>query len=318
MKINRVCLVGGSGFVGRHLVARLAARGIRCRVLSRHPQRHAGLRTAIGSELRAVDVFDKASLQGAITGCQAVVNLVGILNERRPHDFRRLHVELVDNLVEATRAAGARRLLHMSALNADEAAGASLYLRTKGAGENRAHTLGQPDIAVTSFRPSVIFGPDDSFINRFATLLRLPGPLPLACPGARLAPVYVEDVAEAFCRALEDPAAFGRHYELCGPREYSLREIVEYLAGILGLHKEVIPLPDWAARLQARILGQLPGRPFTMDNYLSLQVPSVCREAGLAALGITPTHLEAVVPAMLAAETPRGRLDRLRRQVQSP
>jgi len=265
--------------------------------------------------VRKTDVFDVAELVDAFTGCDGVVNLIGILNQGKGQgSFRQIHIELVDRIVDAGRSTGIHRLLHMSALNADEAKGGSLYLRTKGEGENRAHTLGGVSMAVTSFRPSVVFGPDDSFFNRFAGLLRLPGPMPLACPRSRFAPVYVGDVAEAFARSIDNPATFGKGYELCGPRTFTLRELVEYTARHLGLRKTVIGLPDLAARIQARILERLPGKPFTYDNYLSLQTDSVCTQDGLGALDIEPTDIDALVPDFLAGRSSRGRLDRMRRQ----
>jgi len=146
----------------------------------------------------------------------------------------------------------------------------------------------------------VIFGSDDSFINRFRQLMRIPGPLPLACPKARFAPVYVGDVAEAFVRALNDPSTGGKAYDLCGPRVFTLRQIVDYIAWHSGIYKGIIELNDKASRLQAEILGRLPGKPFTLDNYRSLQVPSVCRNNGLAELGITRTDMDAVVPRFLS------------------
>jgi NADH dehydrogenase len=314
VKISRVCILGGTGFVGRHLCVRLQRAGIGAVVPSRRPQRHPWLAPLPLVSVVEADLRDTQGLAGLMKGCQAVVNLVGILNEGRDGSFRQVHVELVDRLVDAGRAAGIHRFLHMSALNADEAKGASLYLRTKGEGENRAHTLGGASMAVTSFRPSVVFGPGDGFLNRFATLLRLtPGPFPLACPESRFAPVYVGDVAEAVLRSLEDRRTHGRHYELCGPRVLSLRELVEYTARQLGVRKRIVGLPDFAARLQARIFERMPGKPFTYDNYLSLQVDSVCRENGLEALGIEPTDLDAVAPLHLGRRSQRARLSMLRR-----
>lgn len=311
MKIQRVALIGGSGFVGRHLAHHLRNRGYTCRILTRHPHRHRGLRTA--GDIVQANPFDTTELTESLRGCEAVVNLAGILNESgKQGSFRRVHVDLVDSLVSACRAAKVRRLLHMSALNADEASGGSVYLRTKGEGENRAHTTGQPDIAVTSFRPSVIFGPDDSFLNRFATLLKIPGPLPLACPEAQLSPVYIDDVVKAFGNALECRATFGRHYELCGPRTYTLKELVRFVAAATGRRKWIIGLPDRASRLQATLLQYVPGKPFTPDNYLSLQVPSVCRQNGLAELGVTATSLENAGARCLGQDGRNGRLDRLR------
>jgi len=290
MKIQRIALIGGSGFVGRHIARRLRNRGYRCRVITRHAHRHLDLKTT--AELVEADPFDKDQLTAALGSCDAAIHLVGILNDGGKGSFRRLHVELVENVVTSCHDAKVVRLLHMSALNADQASGSSLYLRSKGEGENRAHTLGRPGLAVTSFRPSVIFGPDDSFLNRFATLLRIPGPLPLACPDARLSPVYVGDVATAFANALEDRRTFGRHYELCGPETYTLEQLVRFIAEHTGRHKLIVGLPDWASRLQASVLQFAPGKPFTPDNYQSLQTPSVCQEDGLAALGITPTSLQ--------------------------
>ncbi len=292
MNIRRIALIGGSGFVGRHITRRLRNRGYRCRVITRHPHRHLGLKTI--AEVVKADPFDHIQLTSALEGCDAVVHLIGILNAGGGNaGFRRVHVELVEKVVSACLDAKVVRLLHMSALNADQAGGGSQYLRSKGEGEDHAHTRGKnTGMAVTSFRPSVIFGPDDSFLNRFAALLRIPGPLPLACPDARLSPVYVGDVAAAFANALEDRSTFGRHYELCGPETYTLEQLVRFISEHSGRHKPIIRLPDWASRLQAAILQYVPGKPFTPDNYQSLQTPSVCQEDGLAALGITPTSLE--------------------------
>lgn len=307
MSVNRVCLVGGSGFVGRHLCHQLAAEDIACRVLTRHPHRHRQLLTTPGLELRQVDVFDRAALAAALRDCDAVINLVGILNPGGDTGFQRAHVDLVANILTAAADAGVSRMLHMSALQADASEGSSAYLRSKGAGEALAHREGNAvGIAVTSFRPSVIFGPDDSFINRFASLLRLPGPMPLACPEARFAPVYVGDVARAFCKALRDPASVDQHYDLCGPEQYTLQEIVAYIARQLGMRKTILPLPDWASRLQARLLQFAPGKPFTPDNYRSLQTPSVCHCNRLAELGIRPTPMDAVVPGYLMPRHLKG------------
>lgn len=311
MKIKRIALIGGSGFVGRHLTRHLCNRGYACRVITRHAHRHAELRTV--AEVVEANPFDRLQLTAALQGCDAAVHLVGILNsDNKQRGFRHMHVELVENVVGACHEAKVVRLLHMSALNADQASGSSQYLRSKGEGENRAHTLGKPGIAVTSFRPSVIFGPDDSFLNRFAMLLRIPGPLPLACPDAELSPVYVGDVVAAFANALEDRATFGKHYELCGPRTYTLEQLVRFIAYHTGRYKSIIRLPDWASKLQASVLQYVPGKPFTPDNYLSLRTPSVCRSDGLAALGVTPTSLENAGVRILTAWDKNQRRNRQR------
>ena len=312
MKIKRVALIGGTGFVGRHITRRLRNSGYQCRVITRHPQRHLGMKTI--AELVEADPFDHDRLTAALAGCDAVVYLIGILNASGSRQsFRRMHVELVERVVSACHDAKVVRLLHMSALNADQASGSSQYLRSKGEGENRAHTLGRPGIAVTSFRPSVIFGPDDSFLNRFAMLLKIPGPLPLACPDAELAPVYVGDVTAAFANALEDPDTFGRHYELCGPETYTLEQLVRFIAEHSGQHKLILRLPDWASRLQATVLQYVPGKPFTPDNYQSLRTASVCQEDGLAALGVEPTSLQNAGVRFLAGADKNQRRNARRR-----
>jgi len=298
MTNHRVCILGGTGFVGHHLATRLAKAGYRCRVLARRPERHRDLLLVPGVELRQSSILETDILRNQLEGCGAVVNLVGILNEGGGRTFQRVHVDLVERILEAARVAGVRRYLHMSALHAQATQGTSLYLRTKGAGEDLAHA--RADMEVTSFRPSVIFGPGDGFFNRFAALLKItPGPFPLACPDAHFAPVYVGDVTAAMTRALADPATAGKRYDLCGPRVYSLKELVEYTAGLIDRRTRVIGLPDFGARLQARIFQLLPGKPFTMDNYLSLQTDSVCEHNGLEELGIRPQAVETLVPGYL-------------------
>lgn len=303
--------------MGSHLTSRLNSCGIQVRIPTRHPQRHREIKAGGQVELIGLDLFDRQQLGSALDGCEAVINLVGILNENRVgKEFHHIHVELADRVVDACKASGITRLLHMSALNANESNGPSVYLKTKGEAENRTHTLGKPQIKVTSFRPSVIFGPGDSFFNRFSGLLEsLPGPFPLACPDARFAPVFVGDVADAFVRTLDKKDSWGKHYELCGPESFTLRELVEYTARQSGLKKRIIGLGERASQLQARILGRLPGKPFSYDNYLSLQVNSLCSKDGLVELGITPTSIDSIVPYMLADKSARRRYQQLRRQI---
>lgn len=308
-----VCLLGGTGFVGGHLAALLSAHGYRVRIPTRRATRHGALRVLPGVELIEADVHDASALRATLQGCAAAVNLVAILNEGRAGRFQDMHVGLPRSLVRLCREGGVGRLLHMSALNADAARGPSGYLRSKGEGEDQAHQA--EGLRVTSFRPSVIFGPDDHFFNRFASLLRLsPGLFPLACPQARFAPVFVGDVAQAMLAALEDPLTVGQRYDLCGPRAYTLRELVEYTARVLDLKRRVIGLGSALSRLQAAVLGHLPGKAFTRDNFLSLQVDAVCEGGFPALFGITPASVEAVVPLYLRHRDQRGRLDEYRQR----
>jgi nucleoside-diphosphate-sugar epimerase len=180
----------------------------------------------------------------------------------------------------------------MSALNADIASSPSHYLHTKAEGENLLHYCESSTLHVTSFRPSVIFGPGDSFFNRFATLLKqVPLAFPLACPNSRFAPVYVGDVADRFVQALGDKATFAQRYDLCGPRQYSLIELVRYTAAQLRLRRRIIGLPDWLSQLQAAALEWFPGKPFSLDNYKSLKINSICSHGGTE-----PTSVESIVP----------------------
>ncbi|HSP01655.1 MAG TPA: complex I NDUFA9 subunit family protein [Thioalkalivibrio sp.] len=308
MKINSVCVLGGSGFVGGHLVARLVASGRSVKVITRRRERHRDLLVLPGVTLVDGDVHDPASLKRHFRDCDAVINLIGILNEKG-HDgsgFRRAHVDLARHVVEACRATGVKRLVHMSALNADSGTGPSLYLRTKGEAESLVRTQ-SGDTVVTVFRPSVIFGPGDSFLNRFAGLLRISPVLPLACPDARFAPVFVGDVVERFVDCLEDSASFGQRYDLCGPRIYTLKELVRYTARSIGLRRAIIGLPDWASRLQATVFEYVPGKPFSLDNYRSLKKDSVCAEGGTC-----PTTLESVAPRYLGDGDLESRLQRMR------
>ena len=298
MNIKKICVLGGTGFVGQHLVARLANRGYTVRVPTRHPQRHREIAVLPGAELVSGNIHEPQVLQEQLAGCDAVINLAGILHEYANQGFRTVHAELPSKIVDACRATGIKRLLHMSALNADAAKGPSQYLLTKGEGEQMV--LQAKDLAVTVFKPSIIFGPDDNFYNQFANLLKFSRVLPLACPNSRFAPVYVGDVAQAFETALENDATIGQSYELCGPRIYTFKDLVEDIARMLGKKRLVAGLPDSMARLQAKIFGMLPVKIFTTDNYLSLQVDSVCSCNGLEALGITPHSVEGIMPAHFA------------------
>lgn len=308
MKINTVCLLGGTGFVGRHLIQELTTSGYQLRVLTRRRERHRDLLVLPNLALVEADIHDAHALTEQFSGCGAVINLVGILNEkgRNGSGFRRAHIELPRRIVQACLATGVTRLLHMSALNADAQEGRSHYLRSKGTGEALVH--GVRGLHTTSFRPSVIFGPEDSFFNRFAMLLKFsPLIFPLACPQSRFAPVYVGDVAKSFALALNEIASFGKHYDLCGQRIYTLKQLVEYTAHVINVRRKIIGLSDGLSRLQARIFDWLPGKPFSLDNYYSLQTDSVCRGPFPAVFNITPTSVEAIVPNYLSPQEQKVR-----------
>lgn len=301
MARRKICLLGGTGFVGRRLVTRLSEAGHDIVILTRHRERHRAFLVLPTVRLVEGDVHDADFLQQQFKGRDTVINLVGILNEkgRSGKGFARAHAELPEKIVHACPETGVQRLLHMSALHAARTA-PSHYLRTKALGEEAVLRAESPDFHVTSFRPSVIFGAGDSFLNRFAGLLRLmPGVFPLACPHARFQPVYVEDVVRAFTQSLDNHKTFGQRYDLCGPKVYALREIVEYVAKLINKRVCVAGLPDGLSYLQAAMLEFAPGKPFSLDNHRSLQIDSVCEKGFPEVFGITPTTLEEIAPGYL-------------------
>ncbi len=315
--ISSICILGGTGFVGSDLAARLVSRKHRIKILSRQRERHRHLLLLPTVQVSDGQSFQVDALARAFTGQDVVINLIGILNERghSGEGFQTAHVELARNVVTACRKAGVKRLLHMSALSADAASGTSVYLRSKGEAEGIVLTHCAGELNVTVFQPSVIFGIGDDFLNRFAKILRLtPLWFPLACPNTRFAPVYVGDVSEAFMRAMDNPETFGKRYELCGPEIYTLREIVNYVAELTGHRCHIVGLPNALAYLQAALLEWFPGKPFSLDNYRSLQTDSVCHKNGFAAFGITPISIDTVAPRYLAGYHARNRYAFYRRE----
>ena len=318
MNFTRVLVVGGGGFIGRHVVNILAARGLRATVPTRRRERSKHLILLPTVEVVETDVNAPGVLENLAAQCDAVINLAGVLHgspagassgggERFGQAFFEAHVELPQRIVSACRIAGVKRLLHMSALGASRDA-PSEYLRSKAAGEEVV--LAADDLAVTVFRPSVVFGPEDRFLNLFDRLAAAMPVIVVASPEARFQPVYVGDVAQAFSRALDERDASGKAYDLCGPREYSLRQLVQYVSCLGGRRRMVIGLGRGLSWLQAAVMEKLPGRLITRDNVLSMRVPNVSRVA--LPFGIAPTALEAAVPLYMGHATPRERLDGLR------
>lgn len=307
MQITNICVIGGAGFVGRHLCQQLAARGYRLRVPTRDRERAKALILLPTVDVVVADVQDPAALAALVRGSDAVINLVGVLHDARgKRGFDAAHVALARKVVDACRANNVRRLLHMSALAAAPDA-PSAYLRSKGEAERIVRESG---LDFTIFRPSVIFGPDDSFLNMFACLARVLPVIALASPNARFQPVYVDDVAAAFVRALPDMKTFGRSYALCGPQRYTLRELVAYVCRITGQQRPVLGLNRSLSYCQAYAMEWLPVKLMTRDNLRSMEVDSVSDSA--FPFGIRPQALEAVAPMWLATRTPRARYQRFR------
>jgi NADH dehydrogenase len=307
MAFKNVCIFGGSGFVGKHLANLLTTREIYLRIPTRNYERAKDLLAIPTAELIEADIHDDRDLDRLLLGIDAVINLVGVLQG----DFHAAHVELPQKLIAACKRSGVTRMLHMSALKAGPGQ-PSEYLRSKGEGERIVKTSG---LDATVFRPSVIFGPGDASINLFAMLGRLPV-LPLASPHAKFQPIFVEDVVRAFALSLDEPRTLGQSYDLCGPKCYSLRELVEYAAHVTGHDPAIIGLGDALSHLEAAVMEILPGKLMSVDNYYSMKIDSVCDcdnpEALLEIWGIHPTALEEAAPVYLNHQLPRERYDYLR------
>jgi uncharacterized protein YbjT (DUF2867 family) len=313
MRLLSICILGGTGFIGTRLVARLIKDGHRVTVLSRDREQHKHLRVLPGLELQNCDVYDPAALAERFRGQDVVINLIGILNERGfgGRGFRRAHTELTRGAPQSARSAGVSRFLQLSSLRAAPDA-PSYYLRSKG----EAERIIQTDSAAvdwTIFKPSVIFGPGDSFLNRFASMLAaMPLVFPLAKPNALMQPVFVDDVVEAMVRCLHGGASSRQTYELGGPQRYTLREIVAFVAAIKGRRSRIIGLPGIVSRMLAFAMNFVPGRPFSSDNYRSLSIDSVCTDDGFAKLGIKPRSMLGVARQYLGVYEDNAHLSRNR------
>ena len=303
MNSRNILLIGGTGFLGSGLAHRLSAQGFRLRLPTRRRGRAKHLLLLPTAEVIEADVHDPLALARLMADQDVVINLVGILQGGRgmpgqPYGsgFARAHVQLPEKIVAAMQAAGVPRLLHVSALKASPDA-PSGYLRSKAVGE--AVVL-DSKLEVTIFRPSVIFGAGDSFLNLFAGLLKTAPLLPLACPEARFQPVWKGDVAACMAQSLTRPESIGQSYDLCGPRQYTLQELVRYVGAVSGHRRPVLGLSDTLSYLQAWTMEFVPGVPMSRDSYYSMQLPNVCGAGCTLPFGRLPTSLEAVAPSYLA------------------
>lgn len=308
--MDNILVLGGTGFVGHVLCEKLTewlGSGGRIVVPSRHPQRAKDLITLPPVQVVRASVHDDAELTQLVRGHDAVINLVAILHGSE-RDFERVHVELPRRLATACAVAGVKRVLHVSALGAAESA-PSMYQRSKARGEAE---LRQVPLDLTVFRPSVIFGEHDRFINLFASLQRVFPVMPLARADAKLQPVWVDDVACAIVRSLDERSTIGQTVECAGPQVHSLRDLVTLAGRWSGHERPVIGMPDAFGTLQALMLELLPGDPLmSRDNLASLKVDNVASGEGLAlaALGIQPRAIESVMPSLLGRRSGPARLE---------
>ena len=316
MNISPVLVLGGSGFVGRHVCEQLVRAGHQVTVPTRRASRAASVQTLPGLTVIETDVHDDAALAALMAGHSAVVNLIAVLHGDEAR-FERMHVQLPQRIAAAMRQAGVERLVHVSALGAD-LQGPSLYPGSKARGEA---VLASAGLDLTVLRPSVIFGAEDRFLNLFADLQQVFPFMPLAGSGTKFQPVWVNDVAAAIVRCLQDRRTIGQTCEACGPETFTLGELVKRSGQWAGVNggkgRPVIPLPRWVGWLQALAMEMLPGEPLmSRDNLASMAVDNVAsgQLPGLQALGITPAALSAVAPTYLGHKGPRSRLEGWRSQ----
>ncbi|MDX5445961.1 MAG: complex I NDUFA9 subunit family protein [Zoogloeaceae bacterium] len=301
MDTRRILITGGSGFIGSAIVRRLVGPGTQIVLPTREAARAAHLADLPGVEVVTADIHDAATLARLAEGTQAAINLVGVLHSKPGTpwgpEFELAHVALPRSLAAACHRAGTARLIHISALGADSR-GPSEYQRSKAAGEQAIHEGGTPP-AWTILRPSVVFGPGDSFLNLFAQLVRFIPVLPLAGARTRFQPVFVGDVAEVVARCLEDGSTVGQTFELAGPKTYTLAELVHYVCRVTGRRRLVVPLPEPLAMLQALAMEMLPRPPISRDNVRSLRRDNITAGPPLP-FGMAPTPLEDIAPGYLA------------------
>jgi uncharacterized protein YbjT (DUF2867 family) len=298
---------GGSGFLGRYVVKRLAASGHVVRVAVRDPEAALFLKPmgVVGQIVPLyADLARPDTIPRAVAAADLAVNVVGILAEHRPGDFRRIHAEGAGAIAAESAKAGVAKLVHVSAIGADPAS-PSHYASSKAAGEEAVHAAFP---AATILRPSIVFGPEDRFFNRFGAVAQFLPFMPVISGATRMQPVYVGDVADAVMAALARPEAASRIYELGGPRIFTFRELLQYILRETGRARPLVAIPPGIARLQAMIAEYIPGKPFTRDQLLILARDNITAEnaPGLADLGITPTPIELVVPHYLKRFRPGG------------
>lgn len=310
MTIKHITLLGGAGFVGSALVAKLDQAGYQVKVLSRRREAAKHLILLPNVQVVECDIADNHALKDVLKDSDAVINLVGILHESSKNSFEKIHHQLPRRVAQLCEELGIARLIHMSALQANKHA-PSAYLKSKAAGEAAVNEFNKK-FDITIFRPSVIFGRGDSFLTMFANLVKILPVIALAKPNAKFQPIWVEDVAQCFVNALENTATYGKSYELGGPQIYTLRELVQTVMAVIGKQRPIIGLNDSLSMAQAFMLELLPIKLMTRDNILSMQVDSITSQPLATELGVTPTSLEVVVPEYLLDTSPRSLYDGFR------
>jgi uncharacterized protein YbjT (DUF2867 family) len=302
--MKRVTVLGGSGFVGSSLVAKLDASGYQVTVLTRRREDAKHLILLPKVHVLECDLDDKQKLKQYLEGSDVVINLIGILFESNQSTFEKIHHQLPRRLAQLCNELGIRRLIHMSALQASKSA-PSEYLKSKAAGEAAIGEFSKK-LDVTIFRPSIIFGRGDNFFNMFASIVRLLPIIFLAKPNAKFQPIWVEDVSSCFVNAIENKRAYGKTYEIGGPEIYTLRELVEKVMLVLNKPRPIIGLNDRLSYLQGLVMECLPIKLMSRDNVKSMRVENVTSQNKAHELGVNLMPIEAIVPEYLTNDTPRA------------
>ncbi len=310
MTIKNITILGGAGFLGSCLVAKLDEAGYQVKVLSRRREAAKHLIMLPNVKVLECDVKDNHALKEALKSSDAVINLIGILHESKQNSFESVHHQLPRRVAQMCEELGINRLLHMSALRAGKYA-PSQYLRSKAAGEAAVSEFSKK-LDITIFKPSVIFGRDDKFLNLFATLVKVLPVVALAKPDAKFQPIWVEDVAQCFVNALENTATYDKTYELGGPNIYTLRELVQKVMDVLNITRPIIGLNDSLSMAQAFMMELMPIKLMSRDNVRSMQVDNVCETVIAPELDLEPTSLEVIIPTYLLNTDPRGAYDGFR------
>jgi len=315
MQLKDICVIGGSGFVGSAIVAKLDAAGYQVKVLTRRREAAKHLLLLPHVEVVECNVLDNQALRNAISGADAVINLIGILHQTRRGGFELIHHQFPARLAKTCIELGIPRLLHMSSLRAGKHA-PSQYLRSKGAGEAALLAMVEKTnvskLNLTIFKPSVIFGRGDRFINLFASLIKLMPVLLLAKPEAKFQPIWVEDVATCFVLSLQNKTCHGLVYELAGPKVYTFRALVKAVMTTLGVQRPIIGLNDALSYVQAGLMELMPVKLMSRDNVRSMAVDSISSTPFPAVFGLAPATLEAVIPEYVVNANTRGAYDRFR------
>ncbi len=301
MQVNTVCVLGGAGFIGRHVVRELDRVGYTIKVLTRRRENAKHLILLPNVQVAECDIMNDTALHDAVKGSDAIINLVGVLHQSRRAPFETMHGDLPRRLAAICKDVGIRRLIQISALHASSAA-PSIYLRSKAMGEAAIKTS---KLDWTVFRPSVVFGEGDNFLNLFAKIARVAPIIPLAAPDAKFQPIWVEDLARAIVSSVNNPQTWRQCYDMCGPSIYTMQQLVAFAAKAVGANPCIIGLNSHLSYLQALLMELLPVPLMSRDNLRSTEIDSVSTSPFPAVFGITPTALEAIAPRYLSSATPR-------------